>query len=145
MPPLGGSCLYTPRRDVPCVLMQTCLQAFLSHPTGAETICCEIFPTRSLVCCRDFPLSEYLIFQLWDVSPLRGSRLYTPRRDVPLHRSVNANMPTGLSRSSKAKTLRCRIFPTRTPVLLHGFFPLRTFDLSMMGCAPTRRTASVYS
>ena len=38
--------------------MQTCLQAFLDSPTGAETLRCRIFPTRSPHPAEEFSLSE---------------------------------------------------------------------------------------
>jgi len=44
------------------VLTQTCLWAFLGSPTGAETLRCGIFPTKSPVLLQGFPLSEHLIF-----------------------------------------------------------------------------------
>jgi len=72
------------------------------------------------------PFGGWFVIFLMACAPLKGSRLYTPRWDVPLRKSVNAD----------------------TSVTIHpwhpdyGIFPTRRLihELLLMGCAPLGRS-----
>jgi len=100
----------------PCmkVLAQTCLRAFLNCLIEFKTLCCGIFPARSLTLLLGFFPLTVIYPSLMAFPPLRGSRLYAPRRDVLPRGSVNADMPTGLSRSpTRVEPSIVRILPLR--------------------------------
>jgi len=113
---IGGSHLHAPRWDVPMheSVSADMPRAFLNCPIGFKTLCCGIFPARSLTLLLGFFPLRVIYPSLMAFPPLRGSRLYAPRRDVLPRGSVNADMPTGLSRSpTRVEPSIVRILPLR--------------------------------
>ena len=92
---------------------------------GAETLHCGIFRTRSPSLLYVFPPLGVHDYPLMKFFPLGRSRLYTPRRDVPLvEMLMQICLRAFLGGPTGAETLHYGIFPTQSPLLYCGDVPL---------------------